>query len=66
LDAKIPALARIAVALVTGRRCRIFVGHLPGGGDPRAGVQRLKDATPKGVLLGSGAVAMHYRRSAGC
>ena len=54
------------MALVTGRRCRIFVGHLPGGGDPRAGVQRLKDATPKGVLLGSGAVAMHYRRSAGC
>ena len=26
------------------------------------GVQKLKDATPNGVLLGS-AVAMHYRRA---
>jgi dihydrofolate reductase len=42
-------------------------------GDLRAGVQKLKDATPDGVLLGSGTlsaqplrngvVAMHYRRA---
>jgi dihydrofolate reductase len=32
------------------------------GGDLRAGVQRLKDATPKGVLLGSGKLATELDR----
>jgi hypothetical protein len=32
------------------------------GGDLRAGVQRLKDATPKGVLLGSGTLATELDR----
>ena len=32
------------------------------GGDLRAGVQRLKDATPKGVLLGSGKLATELER----
>jgi dihydrofolate reductase len=32
------------------------------GGDLRSGVQRLKDATPKGVLLGSGKLASELDR----
>jgi dihydrofolate reductase len=32
------------------------------GGDLRAGVQRLRDATPKGVLLGSGKLATELDR----
>ncbi len=32
------------------------------GGDLRAGVQRLKDATPKGVFLGSGTLATELER----
>lgn len=35
----------------------------PIGDDLRTGVQALKDATPAGVLLGSGAIAVHYRRA---
>ncbi len=34
----------------------------PIGGDLRAGVQRLKDATPAGVLLGSGKLATELDR----
>ena len=36
--------------------------HIAAGGDLRAAVQRLKDATPAGVLLGSGRLATELDR----
>ena len=65
-----PALREWAVKLeakskyVVSSTCKDFTWtnshHI--GGDLRAGVQRLKDTTPKGVLLGSGKLATELDR----